>query len=96
MNSKDRSKLIGVAANIEAVFQIGKEGISDNLIKIISDYLFAHEIIKLTVLKNTDDDKITISEALAKAAKAEVVKVIGSKIILYKKSDKKDIKHVLI
>ena len=52
ITSKQRAKLKGIAMNIDTIFQIGKGGISDNLIKQVDDALEAREIIKLRVLEN--------------------------------------------
>ena len=49
MNSKDRAYLRGLANTIEPIFQVGKLGINDNLIKQVDDALEARELIKLTV-----------------------------------------------
>ena len=51
MTSKDRAYLRSLANSIEPVFQVGKSGITDNLIKQVNDALEARELIKLTVLE---------------------------------------------
>ena len=53
ITSKQRAYLRGLANGIPAIMQIGKGGISENLIKTISDALEARELIKLTVLENS-------------------------------------------
>ena len=50
MTSKQRAYLRGLANNIDAIFQIGKNGINDNLIKQLNYALEARELIKITVL----------------------------------------------
>ena len=52
MTSKQRAYLRGVANKIDSIFQIGKGGITENLIKQLSDAIEARELIKITVLKN--------------------------------------------
>ena len=52
MNTKERSKLRSIAQTIEPIGQIGKGGVSENMLKGLSDALDARELIKLTVLKN--------------------------------------------
>ena len=51
MTSKERAYLRGLANSIDAIFQIGKGGISDNLISQLSDALEARELIKVSVLE---------------------------------------------
>ena len=85
MTSKQRAFLRSLAVNTETIMQIGCGGISENLIKTVSDALEARELIKLRVLDNCE---YTAREAeeLAEATGAEVVTVIGSKLVLYRES----------
>lgn len=92
--SKQRSKARSIAQTIQPVTQIGKGGISDNLIASLSDALEARELIKISVLNNIDEDAKTLAVSLAEQLNAEVVEVIGKKIVLYRKSSKKDFNHL--
>lgn len=86
ITSKQRAYLRSLAADIPCIMQVGKCGISENLIKTISDALEARELIKLAVLDSSDETPRTAAEALAEATGAEVVSVIGKKFILYRES----------
>ncbi len=86
ITSKERAYLRGLANGIPAIMQIGKGGISDNLIKTVSDALEARELIKLTVLENSMETPKDMANALAEAVSADVVGVVGRKIILYRES----------
>ncbi len=92
--TKQRSKLRSIAQTIEPIGQIGKGGITDNVINTFSEALDKRELIKITVLNNTEDDAKSISLELAEKLLAEVVCVIGHKIVLYRYSNKKGVKHV--
>ena len=85
MNSKDRAYLRGLANTIEPIFQVGKLGINDNLIKQVDDALEARELIKLTVLETAPSDAGDIAIELANNTNSIVVQVIGRKITLYRK-----------
>ena len=89
ITSKQRAYLRGLAQNIDAIFQVGKNGINDNQIKQISDALEARELVKITVLDSTSSDKQEIANQLAAETNAEVVQVIGKKITLYRRSKEK-------
>ena len=89
LNSKQRAALRSMAAQIQPIMQIGKGGISENLVKTVSDALEARELIKLTVLENCDCGTRDMAEELAEATDAEVVAVIGRKIVLYRESENK-------
>ena len=89
MNSKQRAYLKSLANTLNAIFQIGKAGTSENQIKAISDALEANELIKITVLKNAEDDVHSIANEIADGTNSQIVQVIGNKIILYRESKKK-------
>ena len=92
--SKQRSILRSKAQTIEPIGQIGKGGISENLKESFSNALEARELIKISVLNNVDDDINLLSQELATSISAEVVCVIGHKIVLYRRSSKKGIDHI--
>lgn len=86
LTGKQKSYLRSLAQSERAIFQIGKDGISDALINTLMDALKARELVKLSVLKTapTDDFK-ELAFDLARLTKSEVVQIIGRTIILYKK-----------
>ena len=88
MNSKDRAYLRGLANTIEPIFQVGKLGINDNLIKQVDDALEARELIKLTVLEAALSDAKDIAIVLGNNTNSVVVQVMGRKITLYRKRAK--------
>lgn len=94
MTSKQRSNLKSIAANLQPVAQVGKGGVNDNMIKSLSDALEARELIKVNVLANAEDEAKETGVSLAAALKAECVAVIGRKVILYRRSSRKDFEHI--
>ncbi len=84
MTSKQRAYLKGLAMNTEPIFQVGKSSITPEYVEAVSEAFNTKELIKLTVLKNCMDDPKEIAETLAGRTGAEVVQVIGKKIVLYK------------
>lgn len=94
LTSKQRSKLKSLAANIEPVGQIGKEGIGTNMLKSLSDCLEARELIKVSVLENCGGDPQETGRELAALLGAECVIVIGRKAVLYRKSSRKGFDHI--
>ena len=54
ITSKQRAKLKSIASTEETIFQIGKNALSDELIKQLSAALEARELIKIRVLENCD------------------------------------------
>lgn len=94
MTSKQRSYLKGLAMNIDPIFQVGKSSITPEYTEAIREAFNNKELIKIAVLKNCMDDPSGIAEVLADRTGAEVVQVIGKKIVLYK-PDKDDPKILL-
>ena len=86
ITSKQRAYLRSMATSIPAIMQVGKSGITENLVKTVSDALEARELIKMSVLENSEYSPRDTAEELAEAVGAEVVGVIGRKIILYRES----------
>ncbi len=95
MNSNTRAKLRSIAMNVQPSTQVGKNGISDTLIRQVDEQLQSRELVKIAVLKNAEVDAGAVALELAEATSSEVVQVIGSKITLYRVSTKDGIKHVL-
>ena len=95
MTSKQRSNLKSVAANLSPIAQLGKGGVSENMVRSLSDALEAHELIKINVLTNAEEDAKALGAQLADALKGECVAVIGRKIILYRRSSRKDFDHIV-
>lgn len=84
MTSKQRSYLKGLAMGIDPVFQIGKSSVTPENVEAISEVFNTHELIKIAVLKNCIDDPKEIADVVAERTHAQVVQVIGKKIVLYK------------
>ena len=86
LTSKQRAYLRGLANGESAIMQIGKGGVGENLVKTVSDALEARELIILSVLENSMETPRDVANELADAVGADVVGVVGRKIILYRES----------
>ena len=89
LTTKQRSRLRSMAAVADTIFQIGKGGISEELIRQVSAALEARELIKMTVLETAPLDVNEAAAQLAEATSAEVVATLGRRLILYRESKKK-------
>lgn len=87
LTSKQRAGLRGGAAKFEPIFQVGKGGINDNMLKQISETLETRELIKLRVLENSEYNAKEAANEIAEAVDADVVQVIGTKFVLYRESE---------
>ena len=95
MTSSQRAALRSLAMQMQPTTHVGKNGISETLIKQIDEQLESRELIKVAVLQNSEFSAKEIAEELAQSANAQVVQVMGSKITLYRVSKKSGIKHLL-
>lgn len=84
LTSKQRSQLRGIANGIDTIVIIGKDGITENLVKQANDALEARELIKCKVLENSMLTAREACDELSRLTRSEQVQVIGTKFVLYR------------
>lgn len=94
IDSKTRAFLRAQAQKLDPVVYIGKEGISENIISQIDGVLGTRELVKISILSNSEVNPKTALNEIADVLGAEPVVSIGRKMVLYKYS-KKVKPHVL-
>ena len=94
ITSKQRSKLKSIASTMQPIGQIGKGGVTDNLLKMLSDALEARELIKINILPNSEEDAVNLAENVADLLDAVPVAVIGRKAIFYRRSSRENFAHI--
>ena len=91
LNGKQKRYLRSLAVNEKALFQIGKDGLSQNLFNSLKEALKARELVKISVLKTCELTMNEISIDLCANTGAELVQKIGKTLVLYKASKEKKI-----
>ncbi len=86
LTGKQKRHLRSEAHHLNPIFQVGKGGVNENMIKQISEALEARELIKISVLQNCDEDRDEVAAEIVKGARAELVQIIGNTIVVYKES----------
>ena len=87
LTGKQRSYLRSIANTVPTIFQVGKDGISNNMIKQVNDALEAREVVKRKRIKRTRVLKpVEACEELAETLNAEIVQIIGNRFVLYRES----------
>ncbi len=86
ISTKQRAFLRSLANKTETIMQIGKNGITEALVKTVSDALEAREIVKLSVLETAPLTPSECMKELTRALGCEAVQVIGRKVVLYRES----------
>ena len=84
ITTKQRAFLRSIAMTTDPIFQVGKSSLTPEITDAIDEALAARELIKISVLKNCDDDVHSIAEALSERTRSVLVQVVGRKITLYR------------
>ncbi len=88
LTTKERAQLRAYANSMETILQIGKEGVSDHVIKQIDDALKAREMIKVRVLENSLLSAKDAAGQITEKLTCEVVQCIGTRVVLYRAFEK--------
>lgn len=86
LTGKQKRYLRSLAQSEPALFQLGKEGLSDNFLKTMDDAFRTRELIKIRLLKTVSDDPKELAFDIARYTKSEVVQMIGHTIVFYKRA----------
>ena len=84
LTGKQRRHLRALGHHLNAVVQIGHEGITDALVQAAGEQLEAHELIKVRVSENAPQDRHEAAELLARRCSAQVAQVLGRTALLYR------------
>lgn len=88
LTSKQRAYLRSLAVDLDTIVMVGKSGMSPELTKQADDALTARELIKGKVLETAPLSSREAAEQIAADVQADVVQVICSKFVLYRKNEK--------
>lgn len=88
LNSKQRAFLRSLATGEDTILMVGKGGMNEQIIKQASDAIKKRELIKGKVLESAGITPREAAEEISAEINAEVVQVIGTKFVLYKRNEK--------
>lgn len=94
ITSKQRAYLRKISHTLEPIFQIGKDGVTDELLNGISQSLNKRELVKVHILETAMLDTKETCNEIARDLDAEPVQAIGNKFILYRESDDEKYKKI--
>lgn len=86
LNNRQKAQLRALGNKLSTIGQIGKEGISINLLNFIDDALESHELIKINALKTCPITTNKIAIELSRNLSCDIVQKIGRVIIIYRPS----------
>ncbi len=86
LTSKQRAQLRGLGNTLDPIFQVGKGGVNDQLIRQLDETLEVRELLKVRVLETAPKNVRTVADGVAAELGADVVQVIGKVFLLYRPS----------
>ena len=95
LTAKQKRELKSIAMTRPITEHVGKDGLNKALIEQVNNALIANELVKIKVLPNSMLTSKEVLESLALALNAEQVQAIGRVAVLYKRSTKDKVKHLL-
>ena len=94
LTKKQVKQLRGLATKLNPLIQVGKNDLSENAIKQADETIEKRELIKCSVLDGSGLTAKEAGEGLAEELNAELVQVIGSRFVLYRRSHRDDVEHI--
>lgn len=88
LTKKQIKYLRGLGHKLNALVLIGKEGITDQLIKASQVELLRHELVKVKIGNNSGVDKNEAAKIIPEATGSFLVQLIGKTLLLYKPNPK--------
>ena len=86
LTSKQRAHLRSLAQRLKAILHVGKEGITDTLVRTTTEAFNTRELLKVRVLESSPEDvQATAQELVARVEGTHLVQVIGRTIVLYRR-----------
>lgn len=83
--------LRGLGHHLHPVVMIGKEEVSESLIRSVEAALDSHELIKVKIQEGCLMDRKEAAEILSEQTGATVVQILGKTILLFRRSPEEKI-----
>lgn len=96
ITGKQRSELKKMAQELKPTVMIGKDEITETVIRAIDDYLEAHELVKVQLQEGALLDPKETANNIAEELGAEFVQAIGRKFVLYRQANDPDKRKIVI
>lgn len=86
LNSKRRAALRSLGVKENPIVRIGKEGMSENIVKSLEDAITARELVKVKILNNSDAEVKESATFLAEKTGSEIVHIMGGTILFFREN----------
>lgn len=94
ITTKQRSKLKSLANTLKPIVTVGKDELSENILKEIEVALYHRELVKVASLKSCQTSAREMCDSVCDKLGCEPVLCIGNRFVVYKRSDKDGIEHI--
>lgn len=88
LTGKQRRFLRALGHHLDPVVHVGKDGLTEGLVAALDAALDQHELIKIKLGESAGSDRRAIAPALAEAASAELVQLLGRTVLVYRRRAK--------
>ncbi len=88
LNSTQRAYLRGLANRLDAIFQIGKDGLGENFFIQMDEALEKRELVKISLLETCEHTVKEAAQMICDATGAQSVQMIGRRIVFYREAEK--------
>ncbi len=88
-SSKLRRALRAAGHHLSPVVQVGKEGVSEAVLRQLDAQLLAHELVKVKVGTESPEDRFEVAERVGAEAGAQIAQILGRTVLVYRKHPEK-------
>lgn len=89
LTGKQRRFLRARGHHVTPAVHVGREGVSEPVVAALDEALYTHELVKVKLGQNADDDRRAVAEALATGTSAHIAQILGRTVLLYRKHPEK-------
>src|SRR5512143_524752 len=88
-STKLRKALRAAGHHLSPVVQVGKDGVTEAVLRQLGAQLAAHELVKVKIGTESPEDRFEAAERVGEAAGAQVAQVLGRTVLVYRKHPEK-------
>ena len=96
ITGKQRSYLRKLGQELEPVVFIGKNDVTETVIKELDKNLTAQELVKVKIQEGSILEAKPVANELAEMLDAEFVQAIGRKFVLYRQAPEKENRRIVL
>jgi RNA-binding protein len=84
LSSKQKKFLKGIAHHMRPLVQVGKNGCTESLVKELNAVISSHELVKVKILSDDQQDFKSLAIELEKATDAEMIHKVGHTALFFR------------